>query len=190
MKLNTVEQIKAALEQAQAEYEAKVFAIAEQVHAQKIVPLCEKHGYDFYAGNAMYVFKSKATGEYDESDTFPKVMRAGEKVKEIMDMFMIEYGFPADSLGTMMPNHVIDELDDKAIISTYTIKTKDPVIGDVTFNLHKDKTISSDSLQLFDNGWYNGPQPLVATIDSFKSIVKDWHKQRMINDKKYSIETI
>lgn len=103
MKLNTHAQVKAELDKAKQEYEDKVFAIVESVRASKVEPLCQKHGYNFFAGNGLYVFQNK-TNEKEHVESIPRELNAGPHLTAIMNMYMEDYGFPADSLGTMMGN--------------------------------------------------------------------------------------
>lgn len=96
--------ISEQLRQVHEEFEAKMLGIAREQFVEEVKPFCDLFKMDFFAGNGIWWFvdRTQSTDEPIHSEEF-KVLYYDD-VSRMINILETEVpGFPADSLGTLMP---------------------------------------------------------------------------------------
>jgi len=101
-KIKSVADAVKILDLMKEEYDKNVMEIAQKVFDEHLKEKCIKHNMSFFTGNGSFYFEDNSSGKSYELDEIPKCLRLGKHTKELLNMYMTDYGFRFDSLGTMM----------------------------------------------------------------------------------------
>ncbi len=101
-KIKNVLDAKKAFQKLKDDYDQKVFEIIQQIFDEHLKEKCIKHNMSFFSGNSTFIFKDNSSGKTYDLEEFPKCLRLSKNTKELLNMYMENYGFSCDSIGTMM----------------------------------------------------------------------------------------
>lgn len=106
------ENISSTLDELFDSYESKVYALAEQMFTEHIEPILVRNRWGFHAGMGSWVVSDESGETVDVTDSTSEAYDGDMKILDEILCLSVP-GFPANDLGSMMPEFEFSWSDGK-----------------------------------------------------------------------------